>query len=289
MNDKMSQVKHVLWVVLFLNIIVSTGKILLGFLTKSNSILADGFHSIADGTSNIIGLVGITAAMMPVDRDHPYGHKKFETMAALGIAGLLGMTVVTILHEAYERILNPVIPEVNLYSFLVMAGTMLINIMVVRYEKKQGAALQSDILLSDSYHTATDILVSLSVILTLVAIKLGWYWLDTVAAIIIAGIIAIAAWKIVKQGSMVLCDQAVLNEEAIINLAMEVDGVQGCHKVRSRGRRDDLQIDLHIQVDCAATIDEAHQIGHNVADAVRKEFEGVSDVVVHVEPHYQDS
>lgn len=289
MNDKMRQVKHVLWVVLFLNIIVSAGKILLGFLTKSNSILADGFHSIADGTSNIIGLVGIAAAMMPVDRDHPYGHKKFETMAALGIAGLLGMTVMTILHEAYERILNPVIPEVNLYSFLVMAGTMLINIMVVRYEKKQGAALQSDILLSDSYHTATDILVSLSVILTLVAIKLGWYWLDTVAAIIIAGIIAAAAWKIIKQGSMVLCDQAVLNEEAIIDLAMEVDGVQGCHKVRSRGRRDDLQIDLHIQVDCATTIDEAHQIGHNVADAVRKEFEGVSDVVVHVEPHYQDS
>ncbi|MGE5605394.1 MAG: cation diffusion facilitator family transporter [Bacteroidota bacterium] len=289
MNDKMRQVKHVLWVVLFLNIIVSVGKLLLGFFTKSNSILADGFHSIADSTSNIIGLIGIAAAMMPVDRDHPYGHKKFETMAALGIAGLLGMTVMTILHEAYERILNPVIPEVNIYSFLIMAGTMLINIMVVRYEKKQGAALQSDILLSDSYHTATDILVSLSVILTLIAIKLGWFWLDTVAAIIIAGIIAIAAWKIVKQGSMVLCDQAVLNEEAIIDLAMEVDGVQGCHKVRSRGRQDDLQIDLHIQVDCAATIDEAHQIGHTVADAVRKEFEGVSDVVVHVEPHYQDS
>ena len=210
-------------------------------------------------------------------------------MAALGIAGLLGLTVVTILHEAYERILNPVIPEVNIYSFLVMAVTIVVNIMVVRYEKRQGVALQSDILLSDSYHTATDILVSISVILTLVAVKLGWFWLDTVAAIIIAVMIGIAAWKIIKQGSMVLCDQAILSEEAIIGLAMEVDGVQGCHKVRSRGRQDDLQIDLHIQVDSAATIDEAHQIGHCVADAVRQEFEGVSDVVVHVEPHYQDS
>lgn len=285
----MKQVKHVLWVVLFLNVIVSVGKIVLGLFTKSNSILADGFHSVADSTSNIIGLVGIAVAMTPVDRDHPYGHKKFETMAALGIAGLLGLTVVTILHEAYERILNPVIPEVNIYSFLVMAVTMIINIMVVRYEKKQGVALQSDILLSDSYHTATDILVSLSVILTLVAVKLGWFWLDTVAAVIIAAFIGVAAWKIIKQGSMVLCDQAILSEEAIIGLAMEVEGVQGCHKVRSRGRRDDLQIDLHIQVDSAATIDEAHQIGHSVADAVRQEFEGVSDVVVHVEPHHQDS
>lgn len=289
MNEKMKQVKRVLWVVLFLNVIVSVGKIVLGLFTKSNSILADGFHSVADSTSNVIGLVGIAVAMTPVDRDHPYGHKKFETMAALGIAGLLGLTVVTILHEAYERILNPVIPEVNIYSFLVMAVTMIINIMVVRYEKKQGVALQSDILLSDSYHTATDILVSLSVILTLVAVKLGWFWLDTVAAVIIAAIIGVAAWKIIKQGSMVLCDQAILSEEAIIGLAMAVDGVQGCHKVRSRGRRDDLQIDLHIQVDSAATIDEAHQIGHSVADAVRQGFEGVSDVVVHVEPHHQDS
>jgi cation diffusion facilitator family transporter len=284
-DERMEEIKHVLWIVLLLNVVVAVGKILLGFFTKSNSILADGFHSIADSTSNIIGLVGIAAAMLPVDRDHPYGHKKFETMAALGIAGLLGVTVLTILHEAYERFLNPVVPEVNQYSFLVMTVTMAINIMVVRYEKKQGVVLQSDILLSDSYHTATDILVSLSVILTLVAVKLGWFWMDTVAAIIIAGLIAVAAWKIVKHGSMVLCDQAVLDEEAIIGLAMEVEGVQGCHKVRSRGRRDDLQIDLHIQVDNAATIEEAHQIGHCVADAVRKEYEGVADVVVHVEPY----
>lgn len=289
MSEKMKKVKYVLWVVLILNALVSIGKILLGIFTKSNSVLADGFHSVADSTSNIIGLIGVSIAMIPVDRDHPYGHKKFETMAGLAIAGLLGMTVWTILHEAYERMLNPVVPEVNIYSFIVMVFTIVINILVVRYEKKQGEALQSDILLSDSYHTASDILVSLSVILTLVAVKLGWYWMDTVAAVMIAGVIAVAAWKIIKQGSMVLCDQAVLDEEAIIDLAMEVDGVQGCHKVRSRGRRDDLQIDLHIQVNRSATIDEAHQIGHCVADLVRQEFEGVSDVVVHVEPHDQDS
>lgn len=286
MNEKMKQIKHVLWVVLFLNAAVSIAKIVLGLFTKSNSVLADGFHSMADSTSNIIGLVGISAAMMPVDRDHPYGHKKFETLAALGIAGLLGMTVLTILHQAYERMIHPVIPEVNFYSFIVMVATMGINILVVRYEKKQGTALQSDILISDFYHTASDIMVSLSVILTLVAIKLGWFWLDTIAAIIIAGLIAVAAWRIIKHGSMVLCDQAVLDEEQVISLAMEVDGVHGCHKVRSRGRKDDLQIDLHIQVDCAATIDEAHQIGHWVANVVRQEIEGVSDVVVHVEPDY---
>lgn len=288
MSEKMKRVKRALWVVLILNGAVSAAKIILGLAIKSNSVLADGFHSIADSASNIIGLVGISMAMMPLDRDHPYGHKKFETLAALGIAGLLGMTVITILHGAYERIIDPVVPEVNLISFIIMLISMAINIVVVRYEKKQGAALQSDILISDSYHTASDIMVSCSVILTLVAVKLGWYWMDTVAAVIIAVLIGVAAWQIIKQGSKILCDQAVLDEEQIIGLAMEVDGVEGCHKVRSRGRRDDLQIDLHIQVNSVATIDKAHQIGHRVADLVRREIDGVSDVVVHVEPHNQD-
>ena len=128
-------------------------------------------------------------------------------------------------------------------------------------------------------------MVSISVILTLVGIKLGWYWLDTVAAVIIAVLIAVAAWQIIKQGSKILCDQAVLEETQIVGLAMEVTGVEGCHKVRSRGRSDDLQIDLHIQVNKTATIDEAHQIGHCVANLVQREIKGVSDVVVHVEPY----
>lgn len=287
MKKKTMRVKRVLWIILILNITVSAMKIVLALSIRSNGVLADGFHSLADSASNIVGLIGISLATLPVDSDHPYGHKKYETLATLGIAGLLGMTVLTILHGAYERIIEPVTPEVSLSSFLVMLVTMIINIMVVHYEKKQGEALQSDLLLFDSYHTASDVLVSISVIFTLLAIKLGWFWIDTLAAVMIAAIIAITAWKIIKQGSMILCDQAVLDEEKIIGLAMEVGGVQGCHKVRSRGRIDDLQIDLHIQVNYAVSIAEAHQIGHSVADLVRRKIEGISDVVVHVEPDLQ--
>lgn len=287
MDAKMSKIKRVLWLIFGLNILVSGIKIILGYHTNTNSVLADGFHSLTDGTSNIIGLVGIHAAMAPVDREHPYGHKKFETMASLAIAALLSITVLTILHEAYERMINPVIPEVNLVSFAVMLITLGVNLLVVRYERKQGIALQSDVLISDSYHTGSDILVSLAVIATLIGVKLGWLWLDTVASLVIAALIAGAVWKIVKHAGAILCDRAVLDEERVVKLALEVEGVQGCHKVRSRGRSDDLQIDLHIQVNRDVTVAKAHDISHSVADLVRREIEGVGDVVVHVEPDHE--
>jgi len=283
-ENNLKQIKFVLWFVLVLNLTVALAKIMVGYLIRSNSMMADGFHSLADGSSNVIGLVGITAAMQPVDADHPYGHKKYETFSALGIAGLLGVAVLGILHEAFQRLANPVVPEVNPASFLVMLVTLGVNIWVVRYEKKRGEELKSDILISDSYHTGSDIYVSLSVIVTLVAVKFGLYFLDTVASLVIAILIAKAGWEIIKHSSSVLCDQAVLDEDRIVELVMTVEGVKGCHKVRSRGRADDLKVDLHIQVDPAIQIEKAHGISHEVVKTVCREIAGVSDVVVHVEP-----
>jgi cation diffusion facilitator family transporter len=284
MDENLKEIKRVLWVVLLLNIMVALAKVILGSFVKSSSILADGFHSMADGSSNIIGLVGIAIAMRPVDKDHPYGHKKFETFAALGIAGLLALAIAGILHEAYERIVTPVIPKVNGLSFVVMLITLGINLWVVNYENKKGNTLQSDILVSDAYHTRSDIYVSLSVIVTLIAVKFGMIWVDTLASLVIAILIGIAAWEIIQHSSTVLCDKAMLDEEHVVDLAMQVNGVKGCHKVRSRGRQDDLKVDLHIQVDPMTVVQDAHLISHEVAAAVCRQIQGVSDVVVHVEP-----
>jgi cation diffusion facilitator family transporter len=278
------KIKRVLWIVLLLNLGVAASKCIVGYFIRSGSMLADGFHSMADGSSNIIGLVGITAALKPVDRDHPYGHKKFETFAALGIAALLLLAIVSILHEAYGRLLHPVIPEINLLGFGVMFFTLAVNIGIVRYERKMGTVLNSDILISDAHHTNSDIYVSISVIASLVATKLGVNWFDTAASLVIAGLIARAGYEIVRHSSSVLCDKAVLEEAKIVELALRIDGVVGCHKVRSRGRTDDLQIDLHIEVNPVIVVEQAHKISHQVAEAVRHEIEGVSDVMVHIEP-----
>ncbi|MCE5215169.1 MAG: cation diffusion facilitator family transporter, partial [Methanobacterium sp.] len=128
MNQKSyySSVKRVLIIVLALNIAVALSKMIYGWLTNSLSMVSDGFHSLFDGTSNIIGIIGIIIASRPPDQVHPYGHEKFETFASLGIAFLLFITCFEILQSAIGRFFNPETPDITMISFLIMGITLVI-------------------------------------------------------------------------------------------------------------------------------------------------------------------
>lgn len=279
------RIKQILLVILVLNWAVAFAKIILGLTSRCSSIAADGFHSLSDGASNIIGLLGIILASQPVDKDHPYGHKKYETFFALGIAALLFLVAFELVESSFRRFSNPIIPDVNILSFLVMLGTLIINISVMKFEFKRGKELQSDILVSDSLHTKADILISISVIITLGIIKLGAFILDPIVTVIIALFIAYAAFGIAKNSSNILCDKAVIVEEKkITDIVLTVNGVINCHKIRSRGRIDDTHIDLHVQVSPDMHINQAHEICYNIEEAIKKGIPGVTDVIVHIEP-----
>ena len=114
MTDYYRQVKRVLWTILAANLTVAVAKIVMGSLINSTSLTADGFHSLTDGSANIIGLIGIHFASQPVDQDHPYGHGKFEMFAGLFIAGMLFVMAGKIIIEAIGRFIKPVMPEVTL-------------------------------------------------------------------------------------------------------------------------------------------------------------------------------
>ncbi len=247
---------------------------------------ADGFHSLADGASNIVGLIGISLASQPRDADHPYGHKKYETFFSLCIAGLLAIVCLELIQEGIKRIYNPVIPKIDSISFVVMLVTLSINFLVMNYEYKKGQLLQSDILVSDSMHTRADIFTSLSVIITLILIKSGYpTFLDPIVTIIIALFIARAAFRIVQQSSRVLCDTAVIVDvKRIVDIVLSIEGVKTCHKIRTRGRPDDIYIDLHVQVNPGMHIDKAHKISYMIEEAIKKNIPEVTDVVVHMEP-----
>ena len=279
------QIRHILVWVLILNWLVALAKIIYGLMSRCTSMTADGFHSLSDGASNIIGLIGVNLACQPRDADHPYGHKKYETFFSLGIAVLLTIICFNLIKEGIKRLYNPVIPQVDIISFLVMIFTLGINLLVMNYEYKRGAALQSDILVSDSMHTKADILTSLSVIITLVVIKSGYPLLDPIATIIIALFIAYAAFVIAKQGSKILCDTAVIIDvKKITDIVLGIKGVKTCHKIRTRGRSDDIYVDLHVQVNSDMHIDKAHEVSNAIEEAIKKGIPGVTDVVVHMEP-----
>jgi len=277
-------IRNVLIITLILNWSVSLAKIVYGLITKSISMTADGFHSLSDGTSNVICLIGIWFACRPVDKEHPYGHKKYETFTSLAIAALLFFISFNLLKEVIARFFKPVVPEVNVLSFVVMLATLMINIFVVFYERKKGKELKSDILITDSTHTKTDIYVSLSVIIALVSIKLGFNVIDLIAGIFISGLIAWAAIGIARESSYILCDGCTVDTKLIADVVKKVQGVKRCHKIRARGRQDDIHVDLHVSVDNNMHVDKAHYISHKIQDDVKRQIEGVTDVIVHVEP-----
>jgi cation diffusion facilitator family transporter len=155
----------------------------------------------------------------------------------------------------------------------------------MNYEYRKGKFLQSDILISDSMHTKGDILTSLSVIITLVMIKLGYPILDPIVTIIIALFIAHTAFEITRQSSKVLCDTVVIGDvKRIMDIVLSIEGVKTCHKVRTRGRPDDIYVDLHVQVNPGMHMDKAHQISYLIEEAIKKNIPEVTDVVVHMEP-----
>jgi cation diffusion facilitator family transporter len=246
---------------------------------------ADGFHSLSDGASNIIGLIGISLASQPKDIEHPYGHRKYETLFSLIIAALLFIIAFNLFREGIRRLFHPVIPQVDLKSFLVMVTTLEVNLFVMRYEYKKGELLKSDILISDSLHTKADILTSLSVLIALIAIKLGYPLIDPIATVIIALFIAYAGYNIVRQGSKVLCDTApIIDVKKIVDIVLGIKGVKTCHKIRTRGRPDDIHVDLHVQVKPDMHMDEAHQISYTIEEAIKKGIPEITDVIVHMEP-----
>ena len=278
------ETRLVLWVVLWLNLGVAAAKLVYGHITDSVSMQADGIHSSFDGMSNVIGLIGLWVAAHPPDERHPYGHKKYETFAAAGIGLLLFGTCLYILRNSYLHWREEVVPEVTLLSFGIMLGTMAVNWGVMTWERRRGEALQSEILVADSHHTASDILSSFSVLIGLAAVSAGYPLLDPVAGVVIAGFIGHTGVLVLKEVSQSLADTARLDPEAIQTVALTVNGVRCCNDIRTRGLARHVFMDLCIHVDPAMTIAHAHTVAHKVEDQLKQAFPDVAEVVVHVAP-----
>jgi cation diffusion facilitator family transporter len=203
----------------------------------------------------------------------------------LGIAALLFILAFNLAKDSIQRLHNPDITRVDIKSFLIMLVTMAVNFWVVNYENKKGRLLHSDILISDAMHTKGDIFTSFSVIISLILIKAGFPIIDHIVTIIISLFIAHTGYDIIKQGQAVLCDTAaILDVKQITDIVLGIKGVKTCHKIRTRGRPDDIHIDLHVQVSADMHMDEAHKISYAIEEAIKKCIPEVTDVVVHMEP-----
>jgi cation diffusion facilitator family transporter len=278
-------IRNVLWAVLVLNLAVALAKLVYGVMSHSAAMEADGFHSLFDGASNIIGLVGMWFASRPADDEHPYGHAKFETFAAALIGIILAFAGYTVGKGAIDSLLGRGLPtEVTSISFAIMLGTLAVNILVTTWERRAGRRLGSEVLIADAGHTLSDVLVSIGVIISLIIVRLGWEQADGIVALLVAVVIFRTAWGILRGVLHTLGDAARLPADEVAAAARVVPGVVSCHGVRTRGSESYVYVDLHIEVAPGTTVERGHEITHEVEAALRQAYGQITDVVVHLEP-----
>ncbi len=284
-QERDRSVRRILWIVLILNLVVAVAKFVYGIITSSSSMQADGIHSSFDSINNIVCLVGLAIASRPADESHPYGHKKFETYASLVIGISLILAAGTVVSEAAGKFMgSSEATQVNVGSFVVMGLTLCMNIGVSTVERRKGKELRSDMLVADAEHTMSDVWVSLSVIAGLVLVKLGLDVADPIVSLLVAVFIARAAFEILRQVNASLADMARLPERAVRELVESVDGVRSAHNIRTRGTESAVYADLHVLVDPAMTVRDAHEVANTVERVIQGVYPQVVDVTVHVEP-----
>lgn len=294
MQDNRSQVRRVLWLTLLLNLFVMALKFSLGFATGSLSLQADALHSVTDSANNILGLITNRFSSPKPDREHPYGHQKFEAIGALGVAAFLGIACFEILKVAVEKIFFPAenatsakVSPAELWLLLIVLG---VNIFVAVYERRVGKKINSPILIADAKHTTSDIWVTIIVIAGLVGV---WQannlnipqlaWLDVILAFPVALLVFQSGWEVISDNLPWLVDEMAIAPEAINDVVMTVPGVLNCHDIASRGMLGrQVFIEMHLIVN-TEDLSTAHEITEQIEERLEDRF-GTVRVLIHVEP-----
>ena len=271
--------------VMLLNLLVAVAKIVFGYASGAISILSDGFHSLTDTASNVVGLVGVSAAERPPDEDHPYGHRKYETVAAAAVNVFLLLVIIEVLRNAFNNLTGrSPRPQITIASFVVMVVTIVVNLLVVSYESRAAERLASEVLLADATQTRGDVWSSLTVIAALIGARAGVPILDPLAALVVAGFIGYSGFQIARATTGILSDRIVISDADLERVVMSVPGVLGCHHIRTRGASDHVFLDLHVWLPRDMPLHEAHALSHVVKDRLIARYPQITDAVIHIEP-----
>ncbi len=283
-KDIRTRVRQVLLITLGLNVLVMCIKVGVSWKTGALSLLADALHSVTDSANNVLGLVTNQFASPQPDREHPYGHQKFDAIGALGIAAFLGFACFEILSSAVERLqLGGSQLQIGVWDLWILLLVLGINIFVAFYERAVGRQIGSGILMADAKHTMSDIWVTIMVLGGLMGARLGYGFLDVLLAFPVAVLVFASGWEVLKDNLPWLVDEMAIAPEAIHASVMEVPGVINCHDIASRGIVGrQAFIEMHLIVD-ATDVATSHQITEAVEAHLQHKYYPVR-VLIHVEP-----
>ena len=293
-QDTRQSVQRVLLIALAVNVSMSVLKLVIGLLSGSLAVLADAMHSATDGLSSLLGLFTTGLSDPRPDRDHPYGHDKYEGLGALAIAGFILFTAFEILKSAIERIASG-LPALRLdgRELVLLLIVLGFNLLLAGFERNQGKRLGSQLLLADAKHTTSDIWTTVMVLHGLANLLLSTMmagvllfrinWLDVAMAVPLCLMLLRACWQVLTSNLPWLVDQIAIAPEAIHEVAMAVPGVVNVHDIASRGvLGQQVFIELHMVVD-ANDLPTAHRITELVEEHLEARF-GAVRCTIHLEP-----
>jgi cation diffusion facilitator family transporter len=275
-------IQRVLVITFILHLLATAAKLGVGFWTGALSLIADGLDTLFDGVANIVGLIAIRLSSRPPDREHPYGHRKYETIAALFLAGIFFITAWEVGRDAVSRLLDPPEIVVNVWSIAALLFGASMQAIVGFWQLRKARQFDSEFLRADARHSLATIGISATVLIGLVFVRAGYGWVDGAVALLVAAFIAKIGVDTVRENVPALIDEAPLAPENIGQIVAEVKGVESYHRIRSRGTTDHVAIDLHVRVAPNLSVQDAN----GIADEVRRRLlnlPGVTDVTVHAE------
>lgn len=263
------------------NLAVLLGKLAVGLTTGSLAVLGDAVHSLTDLSNNIVAWTMIRVSALPADREHPYGHRKFETLAVFGLAALLVVLAFELAVNAIKGETKPIASSA--WELGIMLAVLIINITVAAWERRWARRLKSDILLADASHTFADVMITLAVIAGWQLSAMGYTWLDRVCALGVAGLVLFLAYQLFKRAIPALVDQFAVDPERLRQTVMSVPGVHEIRRIRSRWAGSEAVVDMIITVDPALNTEQAHAICDQIELQVEQQLQ-IRDISIHIEP-----
>ncbi len=254
--------------------------------TGSLSMLASLVDSALDAAASLVNLMAVRHALQPADYDHRFGHGKAESVAGLAQAAFIGGSALFLGLESVQRMVSPVVVTREGAGIGVMLFSIVATALLVLFQRYVVRETQSLAISADSAHYTGDILVNASVIVAFVLNRLvGWVWIDSVFALLIAGYLAHNAWGIGVASFDQLMDREMPKEDRsrLTIIALSTSGALAVHDLRTRMSGPNTFIQLHLEVDGAMSVTAAHDIAQRVEDALAAAFES-AEVIVHIDP-----
>ena len=275
------QVRRIILIEGSANLLVLIGKTFVGLSTGSMSILADAIHSLTDLTNNVVAWFVMHFSSLPADREHPYGHRKFETLAVFILASILVVLAFELALSAITR------EETEVASsgieLVIMLSVLVINILVTNWQHRWANRLDSDILRADATHTFADVLITSVVIVGWQLSAMGYVWVDRLCALGVSFLVFYLAYNLFRRAVPVLLDEYAIDPEELSNTINNVHGVKSASRIRSRWIGKTRAIDLVISVDPTLSIEESHRIADEIESLIEERFD-TTDISIHVEP-----